>query len=81
MAISSDGKFLASGDRSKLILIWEAQSCQHLYTFTGHRDAVSVRALANDRLSSMGHLLSFFYLVLGPWSTIRGLPLWAVSGV
>ncbi|ELR54727.1 U3 small nucleolar RNA-interacting protein 2 [Bos mutus] len=30
-----------SCDRSKLILIWEAQSCQHLYTFTGHRDAVS----------------------------------------
>ncbi|XP_012883665.1 PREDICTED: U3 small nucleolar RNA-interacting protein 2 [Dipodomys ordii] len=41
MAISSDGKYLASGDRSKLILIWEAQSCRHLYTFTGHRDAVS----------------------------------------
>ncbi|XP_064352559.1 U3 small nucleolar RNA-interacting protein 2 isoform X2 [Camelus dromedarius] len=41
MAISSDGKYLASGDRSKLILIWDAQSCQHLYTFTGHRDAVS----------------------------------------
>ncbi|XP_073916573.1 U3 small nucleolar RNA-interacting protein 2 isoform X1 [Castor canadensis] len=31
----------ASGDCSKLILIWEAQSCRHLYTFTGHRDAVS----------------------------------------
>ncbi|XP_004715312.2 U3 small nucleolar RNA-interacting protein 2 [Echinops telfairi] len=41
MAISSDGKYLASGDRSKLILIWEAESCQHLYTFTGHRDSVS----------------------------------------
>lgn len=36
----------ASGDCSKLILIWEAQSCQHLYTFTGHRDAVSVRSRA-----------------------------------
>ncbi|MEJ1275800.1 hypothetical protein NN561_006698 [Cricetulus griseus] len=35
MAISSDGKYLASGDRSKLILIWEAWSCQNLYTFTG----------------------------------------------
>ncbi|XP_014385209.1 PREDICTED: U3 small nucleolar RNA-interacting protein 2, partial [Myotis brandtii] len=44
MAISSDGKYLASGDRSKLILIWEAPSCRHLYTFTGHRDAVSVRS-------------------------------------
>ncbi|KAF3829090.1 hypothetical protein GH733_003354 [Mirounga leonina] len=41
MAISSDGKYLASGDRGKLILIWEAQSCWYLYTFTGHRDAVS----------------------------------------
>jgi len=45
MAISSDGKYLASGDRGKLILVWEAQSCGYLYTFTGHRDAVSVGAV------------------------------------
>ncbi|KAJ7316713.1 hypothetical protein JRQ81_002875 [Phrynocephalus forsythii] len=41
MAISSDGKYLATGDRNKLIMIWEAATCHHLYKFTGHRDAVS----------------------------------------
>ncbi|XP_043564409.1 U3 small nucleolar RNA-interacting protein 2 isoform X1 [Chiloscyllium plagiosum] len=41
MAISSDSKYLATGDRNKLILIWNAASCQHLYTFKGHKDAVS----------------------------------------
>ncbi|CAM4590065.1 U3 small nucleolar RNA-interacting protein 2 isoform X1 [Caretta caretta] len=41
MAISSDGKYLATGDRNKLIMIWEAVTCKHLYKFTGHRDAVT----------------------------------------
>uniref|UniRef100_A0AAY4E2W9 U3 small nucleolar RNA-interacting protein 2 n=1 Tax=Denticeps clupeoides TaxID=299321 RepID=A0AAY4E2W9_9TELE len=41
MAISSDGKYLATGDKNKLIMIWEAATLQHLYKFTGHRDAVS----------------------------------------
>nr|XP_033782503.1 U3 small nucleolar RNA-interacting protein 2 [Geotrypetes seraphini] len=41
MAISSDGKYLATGDKNKLILIWETETCRHLYTFPGHRDAVS----------------------------------------
>ncbi|KAL6464340.1 hypothetical protein MHYP_G00266570 [Metynnis hypsauchen] len=41
MAISSDGKYLATGDMNKLIMIWEADTCKFLYKFTGHRDAVS----------------------------------------
>ncbi|XP_029455381.1 U3 small nucleolar RNA-interacting protein 2 [Rhinatrema bivittatum] len=41
MAISSDGKYLATGDKNKLILIWAAETCSHLYKFPGHRDAVS----------------------------------------
>ncbi|XP_069500132.1 U3 small nucleolar RNA-interacting protein 2 isoform X2 [Ambystoma mexicanum] len=41
MAISSDCKFLATGDRNKLIMIWDPSLCQHLHKFTGHRDAVS----------------------------------------
>uniref|UniRef100_A0A671T6F4 U3 small nucleolar RNA-interacting protein 2 n=1 Tax=Sinocyclocheilus anshuiensis TaxID=1608454 RepID=A0A671T6F4_9TELE len=41
MAISSDGKYLASGDMNKLIMIWDPMTCKHLYKFKGHRDAVS----------------------------------------
>ncbi|XP_061202884.1 U3 small nucleolar RNA-interacting protein 2 [Neopsephotus bourkii] len=41
MAISSDGKYLATGDRNKLIMIWDTATCKRLHIFTGHRDAVS----------------------------------------
>uniref|UniRef100_A0A8B9ZFL5 U3 small nucleolar RNA-interacting protein 2 n=1 Tax=Anas platyrhynchos TaxID=8839 RepID=A0A8B9ZFL5_ANAPL len=33
--------YLVTGDRNKLILVWEAATCKRLHTFTGHRDAVS----------------------------------------
>ncbi|KAJ8259793.1 hypothetical protein GJAV_G00173520 [Gymnothorax javanicus] len=41
MAISSDGKYLATGDMNKLVMIWDASTCKHLYKFTGHRGPVS----------------------------------------
>ncbi|KAL0978128.1 hypothetical protein UPYG_G00166510 [Umbra pygmaea] len=41
MSISSDGKYLATGDMNKLIMIWEAATCKHLYKFTGHKGPVS----------------------------------------
>ncbi|XP_053725232.1 U3 small nucleolar RNA-interacting protein 2 isoform X1 [Synchiropus splendidus] len=41
MAISSDGKYLATGDMNKLIMIWEADTLKHLYKFTGHKGPVS----------------------------------------
>ncbi|XP_074936469.1 U3 small nucleolar RNA-interacting protein 2-like isoform X2 [Phalacrocorax aristotelis] len=41
MAISSDGKYLATGDRNKLIMVWDTATCKRLHIFTGHRDAVS----------------------------------------
>ncbi|TMS19130.1 U3 small nucleolar RNA-interacting protein 2 [Larimichthys crocea] len=44
MAVSSDGKYLATGDMNKLIMIWEAETCKHLYKFTGHKGPVSVRS-------------------------------------
>uniref|UniRef100_A0A8C7XUE6 Ribosomal RNA processing 9, U3 small nucleolar RNA binding protein n=1 Tax=Oryzias sinensis TaxID=183150 RepID=A0A8C7XUE6_9TELE len=41
MALSSDGKYLASGDMNKLIMIWEGETCKHLYKFTGHKGPIS----------------------------------------
>ena len=41
LAISSDGRYLASGDTDKLIHIWEAATMTRLHTFKGHRAAVS----------------------------------------
>ncbi|XP_014331420.1 U3 small nucleolar RNA-interacting protein 2 isoform X2 [Xiphophorus maculatus] len=41
MAISSDGKYLATGDMNNLIMIWEGETCKHLYKFTGHKGPVS----------------------------------------
>lgn len=29
---------------NKLIMIWEAETCKHLYKFTGHKGPVSVRS-------------------------------------
>ncbi|CAJ0940890.1 unnamed protein product [Ranitomeya imitator] len=41
MALSSDGKYLASGDANKLIYIWNAETCERLHKFQGHRGPVS----------------------------------------
>jgi len=39
--VSSDSKYLASGDMDKLIHIWDTLTMKRVYTFKGHRDAVS----------------------------------------
>ncbi|KAM9758639.1 U3 small nucleolar RNA-interacting protein 2 isoform 1-T1 [Menidia menidia] len=41
MAISSDGKYLATGDMNKFIMIWEVETFKHLYKFTGHKGPIS----------------------------------------
>jgi len=45
LAVSSDSKYLASGDLDKLILLWDTtqpgQGLVRVHTFKGHRDAVS----------------------------------------
>jgi len=48
LAISSDGKFLASGDEGNLIYIWNADSLQHMHSFKGHKGPITGLAFRKD---------------------------------
>ncbi len=41
VAVSSDGKYVATGDDGRRILVWDAHSLQLLKTFKGHKDSVT----------------------------------------
>ncbi|XP_071082885.1 U3 small nucleolar RNA-interacting protein 2-like [Haliotis cracherodii] len=57
LAISTDGKFLASGDRNNVIHIWDPHSLDSISSLTGHRDAVSGLAFrkGSHQLFSASH--------------------------
>jgi ribosomal RNA-processing protein 9 len=39
--VSSDNKYLASGDENKLIYVWDAATMARIHVFRGHRDVIS----------------------------------------
>ncbi|KAI6655238.1 U3 small nucleolar RNA-interacting protein 2 isoform X2 [Oopsacas minuta] len=41
LAVSSDGKLLASGGTECKVEIWNVSSCEHIHTFSGHKGAVT----------------------------------------
>ncbi|RLN92998.1 hypothetical protein BBJ28_00016427 [Nothophytophthora sp. Chile5] len=44
LAVSSDGKYLASGGRDKLVRVWDVEKNELQESFSGHRDAISALA-------------------------------------
>ncbi|RMB99977.1 hypothetical protein DUI87_23386 [Hirundo rustica rustica] len=75
MAISSDGKYLATGDKNKLIMIWDAATCKRLHIFTGHRDAVSALSFrkGTHQLYSASHDRCVKVWMFGHQDIITGL--------
>lgn len=44
LALSPDGKYLASGGKDKRVIVWDTEKDEWIKGFGGHRDSVSVRA-------------------------------------
>ena len=43
LAISPDGRYLASGGKDRLVGVWDVEKDEWVKGFTGHRDHISVR--------------------------------------
>ncbi|CAI5741826.1 unnamed protein product [Hyaloperonospora brassicae] len=85
LAVSSDGKFLASGGHDKLVRVWDVEKGELLESFSGHRDAVSAlafrlrshslfsgsfdRSIKHWNLTEMGYIETLF----GHQSEVNGL--------
>ena len=51
VAVSTDGKYIVSGGRDKIIRVYDARSNSEIKAFQGHRDAVSSLAFRRDSYS------------------------------
>lgn len=85
LAVSSDGKFLASGGHDKLVRVWDVETNELQESFSGHRDAVTAltfrqrshalfsgsldRSIKHWNLTEMGYVETLF----GHQSEVNGL--------
>ena len=48
MAFSPDGTLIATGSSDSTVRVWDALTCQHLATLTGHKEPVAAVAFSPD---------------------------------
>ena len=46
LALSGDGKYLASGGRDRIVGVWDVEKSEWVRGFRGHKDLISVRHIS-----------------------------------
>lgn len=75
VAVSPDGKFVATGGADKKLIIWSAEDLRPLKTFTTHRDAVTALAFAPKSTAQSGFGAQLFSA-----SKDRSLKIYSLAG-
>lgn len=59
LALSDDGRYLASAGKDRKVCIWDAEKGKWVRGFGGHRDTISVRVLSRPTSRSFHALHPF----------------------
>lgn len=55
LAISGDGKYLASGGKDRKVVVWDVEKEEWVKGFGGHKDTVSVSSHCPDLYSTLSY--------------------------
>lgn len=59
LALSDDGRYLASAGKDRRVCVWDAEKGEWVRGFGGHRDTISVRSLLHPIFAAISRLVIF----------------------